>query len=549
MLFERQIGAIKQQLAALNASQRVAIGLCAAIVAGSLLWLTQWSLQHERVPLYSEALTDQQLRDIAGQLTLRGEDFEEREQSIWVRPDQRRRIMMSLVERRTGPKSLSFTFKEMIGQDNVFAPESTRQRQYTIALQNELAMTIRTMEMVRDASVHIAADHEPLRLGQPRSRPKATVTVEMMGRERLPKEVVETLAGLVSGAVPRLEPQDVTVVDVVGRSYRLGNPEDELASELYDLQRQKEGELRGKIEDMLAHIPGVIATVSLKLDPQASQTVERKLGEPVVKREYREESTMAHAHAAAEPGVEANVGAALVGASGGENSISERIETEYQVERDNTVTTTSRQPGEVLEAAASVQIPRSYVVAAVRARSTAPDVQPEEDDIDDEAAELVRRIQDMVAPILVARAKPQVEVGIYFDDAASRAAAVAPPPAAAGLRLALPELMSAYGKQAGLVALAVIALVAVLQISRRSGAAALPDAETSAGSRSMPLGELVVDGGPIGEAGSPDAFLIARETDESSIRARQMAQQVTDLINDDPESAAQLVRRWIGRER
>ena len=42
---------INAQLGGLNASQRLAIGLCAALIAGSLLWLMQWSASPEFVPL------------------------------------------------------------------------------------------------------------------------------------------------------------------------------------------------------------------------------------------------------------------------------------------------------------------------------------------------------------------------------------------------------------------------------------------------------------------------------------------------------------------
>ena len=54
----RQLTAyIAAQMSVLTVSQRLAIGLCAALIAGSLLWLLQWSTTPELVPLVTTELS------------------------------------------------------------------------------------------------------------------------------------------------------------------------------------------------------------------------------------------------------------------------------------------------------------------------------------------------------------------------------------------------------------------------------------------------------------------------------------------------------------
>ncbi len=548
MFLDKQIEIIKRQLTGLDASQRVALALCAVVVAGSMLWLTQWSLEKELVPLYTQVLREDEITDIARYLTLSGESFEERTgEGIWVSPEDRRRVLMKLVANNAGPKTFTYSFDEMLQGANVFAPEATRQRQYMIALQNELAKTISTMQDIRTATVYIAQESKELRLGYARNKPTATVTVDPIGSERLNPSVVETLVRLVSGAVTRLEPQNVRVVDLKGRFYKVDDPDNAFGGALYDLQRHKEQQLLSKIENILAHIPGVMATVSLKLDEQVSTTLEEKLGEPAIAREMREETESSNRQAGAEPGVGANVSAALLGGSSGTRNTTEKSETEFQSERDRTVTNTRKNPGEIVEAAASILIPRSYLIAAIKSMNGQGDAEPSQQDVEDFRDQETRKIRDLIEPILVAVAEPKIEVDVYFDQAQALVANPLGDPATVQQSTVM-TFVNDHSRQIGLIGLALAALGLTARVVKRTGEhAGTPDLGPGMKSGGPVGGELAFGEGAIGDAGTPDAFLIARETDEGSIRARQMAEQVSEMINDDPENAAQLVRRWIER--
>ena len=67
---------ISAQLSVLTVSQRLAIGLCAALVAGSLLWLLQWSTTPELVPLITQEFTFDELEAAEQSLSSNGIRYE-----------------------------------------------------------------------------------------------------------------------------------------------------------------------------------------------------------------------------------------------------------------------------------------------------------------------------------------------------------------------------------------------------------------------------------------------------------------------------------------
>lgn len=547
-IFGTQIETIKRQLSGLEPSQRVALGLCVVVISGAIFMLTQWSLQREMVPLYAEKLTDEQLESAARQLQMMREDYELRDDDIYVRPVDQRRLIMALNARNSGPRDLSITFETLLKDNDNFASTQTTQYNQNIALSNELALMIQSWPKISDARVMIAP--ETRRRLNKATMPTATVQVRLAQGTQMDKGIVESLARLVSGAVPGLQPQNVSVVDLVaGRSYVVDDQEDRFSSTLYDLQRRREAELKSKIEDLLSYVPGLIAQVRLKLDDQNVSRVDTELDEPAVRREVKEETSQTNQSSAQEPGVSANTGVALAGAGSGQSSTDEKTETEYMQERGGSVTQTQKRPGAVLKVAASIGVPRSYFVAAVKALAGDSDTEPTVEQIDAYIDEQIPEIEKRVKPLLDANAEVEstVVVSVYADRAVEYIQQG--PLEGSEKATSVVGFVSAHGKQLGLLAMVAVAMGIMMLMVRKGGAATVaPGLDEQEAVPSGPLGEFYVDEGAVGKAGSPDAFLIAQETDENSIRLRQISQQVTDLIEDDPEGAAQLVRRWIERE-
>ncbi len=544
--FDAQIQSIRRQLSGLETSQRVALGLCVIILAGAILMLTQWSLERQMVLLYADEMTADEITSAERHLQSMGETYEIRSDDIFVRPKDQARLIMALNARNSGPTKLNVTFEKLLKDKNTFASAQTTRNNYNWALANELALMIQSWSIVSDARVRIApSTRQKLRQ---RSNPTATVQVSLVPGTQMSKSIVESLARLVAGAVPGLEPQHVNVIDqVAGRSYVVDDPEDQFGGNLFELQRQQEKELKTKIEELLSYIPGVLAQVRLKLDDQAVSSVVTTLDEPAVKRETKNETSKSRQSPTLELGMQANTGAALQAGTTGQSDTTEKTETEFMAERGGLVTQTAKKPGAVLKAAASIGVPRSYFIGALKALKGGAD-EPQPDEIDTYIQEQIPLIQKQVQPILDAGAEEEstVVVSVYADQAVTF---ITPTPLEPAEASSVMDFVSANGKQIGLFALAVLAMGMMMMMARKSGTSvSMQDDGVADVMPGGSLGDLYVDDGAIGKAGSPDTFLIAQETDENCIRTRQISKQVSDLINDDPDGAAQLVRRWIERE-
>ena len=463
-IFDAQIETIKRQLSGLETSQRVALGLCVVIIAGAVLMLTQWSLQREMGLLYDEKLSADEIESVARQLQVLGEEYEVRGDDIFVRPTDRRRLIMALNARNTGPADLGITFETLLKDNQTFASAQTKQHHQNVALSNELALMIQSWSKVQSARV-IVSPPTRRRLGKP-SRPTATVQVSLVQSAKMDKGIVESLARLVAGAVPGLEPQHVSIVDQrAGRSYRVDDADDQFGSTLYDLQKQRERELKAKIESLLAYIPGVIAQVRLKLDEQTVSSVATELEEPVIKREVKDETTTTNQSSSQEPGVSANTGVALRGGGTGSSSTKEKTELDY-MGAGGKVTQVNKKPGTVLRVAASIGVPRSYFVGALKALSGESGPKPTPEDIDLYIEEQQIEIERQIKPILEANAEEEatVVVSVYADRAAEF---ISPAPAEEAPEAStMVYLVSAHGKQIGLFAMAALAMGLMMMMAR-----------------------------------------------------------------------------------
>jgi flagellar biosynthesis/type III secretory pathway M-ring protein FliF/YscJ len=54
---------------------------------------------------------------------------------------------------------------------------------------------------------------------------------------------------------------------------------------------------------------------------------------------------------------------------------------------------------------------------------------------------------------------------------------------------------------------------------------------------------------PLGDALSIDSMLEGHELDSHAVRTQQIAKQVAELVDKNPENVSELIRRWISHSR
>ena len=149
------------------------------------------------------------------------------------------------------------------------------------ALEGELARTIRTLQGVRAARVHLVLPRrEPF--ARDRQEAQASVVLTMAGAARLDREGVQAVVNLIAAAVPGLKPQSVSIVDSRGNLLaRAGQPMPGVAAaqSADELRHGAEVRISHAVEEMLERSVGagrVRAEASVDMDfDQVRETQEK----------------------------------------------------------------------------------------------------------------------------------------------------------------------------------------------------------------------------------------------------------------------------------
>lgn len=547
---------ITAQLSVLSVSQRLAIGLCAALVVVSFLWLLQWSTSPLMVPMVSRELSFEDLDAAEQALRSSGVRFEVRGARLYVPPGERRNAQRIVHSAGALPEGSLFDMDAVVADSNPFQSPEARSYAQNYAKGNELAKIITTSPFVTSAAVLINPVTKR-RLGGTTDVPTASVTVTLaLGRE-MTHEVVEGFAKLVAGAVGGLKPHNVSIVDArTLRSHTLPHPEDAASFDVFNMVKRREDHYREKILGKLADIPGLQVEVAVELDTSRRVTRNTKHGAPAMKLEKTDSTDQSSSARSAEAGVQANMGQALSGGGQGGSNTSEKNITENFEPKMTQTETIEQMPFGISKVTAAVGIPRSFIVGVFRARY--PDITDDPKD-DDPAfvavgAEQVGRVKTSVELIVMAKSPDDVEVDVYPDMSWTMEKGMwsrAP----GGLALAQPDvttfdtltMVRTYGPQAGLATLAVVSLFMVMRVVRKSSEVAVRRHRSAADSLAFPEEEevLTVGGSSVGQAEVSEGLLAGKEIDPEALRYQELGHEVTRLVAADPEGTAQLIRRWV----
>jgi flagellar M-ring protein FliF len=137
---------------------------------------------------------------------------------------------------------------------------------YQRALEGELERTIQTLRDVESARVHLVMPTESVFLDREREA-KASVILRLRSRQ-LSEDTHRAIASLVSGAVDKLRPQNVTITDADTNqpfvSHQPGSPSD----------AELEEQLSRRLVSTLAPVVGtqrIRASVSVEYDTSSSE--------------------------------------------------------------------------------------------------------------------------------------------------------------------------------------------------------------------------------------------------------------------------------------
>ena len=540
-----RLARISQQLAGLSASQKMLTASLVAIMVMTLLWWGKFAGNPEMEPVLNQSLAADDIAIMTRQLDARGLSYQIVGDRLMVPADKKMQILAELGFAQVLPSDTSAGFNEIIQQMSPFDSQSQKDRMWLQATQVTLAQVIRGFPNVTNATVMI--DPRSERRIEGSVTPSASIIITTRNGAGNPKQLATAAADVVAGSQSGLKPSRISVV-INGMTVRLSDDNDQSmarGSEFIDLTRSHEKYFRDKVEEQLSFIRGVMVSVTVKLNTkQVSErqtTVDPKnflQKETRVETENTESST---GGPGGEPGVQANTSAQVpqgVGASGGV-STTEKTRTDFMVESSKKDTTTLAPAGDAQVVAASVRVPRSYFVNILRARNKGADP----DDVAVEAfitSELPKIRDDVkMCTNLIDDDSVRVETYADLDPSLDPSGNPMPEIASSGITVAL----GGHTREIAIGGLALVSLFMLMMMVRKSQPAPLI--------ASIPeLGPTPNLGGveeAIGTVGDGNPMLDAVELDEDAVKTQQMMEQVSNMVKENPDAAASLVKRWLNR--
>ncbi len=141
---------------------------------------------------------------------------------------------------------------------------------YIRAIEGELARTIKKIDAIKDAKVNIALPQDSI-FAREEDEAKASVIVSLWPGKDLSKEQVKAIIFLVSHAVTKLKPQNVTVVDNRGRvlSDLIAQDQSSEPHDVVDIKRKIKRDIEKSIQSMLARALGaqkVVVRASVEVE-------------------------------------------------------------------------------------------------------------------------------------------------------------------------------------------------------------------------------------------------------------------------------------------
>ncbi len=484
---------------------------------------------------------------------------------IYVPQDQVARLRLSLASEGI-PAGGSIGYEIFDRADALGTTNFVQQINQIRALEGELARTIRSIHQVRSARVHLVMPKREL-FSRERAEPTASVVLALQGS--LDKGQVSAIQHLIASAVPGMKANNVSVIDSNGDLLARGADDGQLdAANSEDMRRSYEARMSQAIEQLLAQTLGagkVRAEVTADLDFNQITTNKEDFnpdGQVVRSTQSVEETGNSQERQGANnvsvanntpnpPGQEAGGGA-------GSNAQNSRTEETVNYEISKIVQTEVKASGNVKRISAAVLVDGLYQTAEDGTKTYQP-----------RSADELAQIDSLVKSAIgfdASRGDVVQVVNMKFAEAEMAGDA-----GTMLLGLDKTDLM----RLAELLVLAVVAALVLLLVVRPllSRLLAMPSSAPSnvalAGpgdsGLALPPGAaaaLAIPGpAPVGLPGLPsmpsssEAEAIAAEIEqmidlnqvEGRVRASSV-RKISDLVDQHPEQAVNLIRQWVYQE-
>lgn len=242
-------------LKSLGAARLAAMGAVTMALIGFFAFLMMQMTAPVMVPLFTD-LTVEDSNAILKDLERQAIPFQVKNDGsiIMVPKDKVTRLRMKLAEGGL-PKGGGVGYEIFDKSDALGATSFIQNINHLRALEGELARTIRSIDRVQAARVHLVLPERPL---FSRDKVEATASIVLKVRGQLEPQQVRAIRHLVASAVNGMKPERVSVIDEAGRLLADGARQDNLVGGVTADERKTafESRLRNQVEDIVSSVVG-----------------------------------------------------------------------------------------------------------------------------------------------------------------------------------------------------------------------------------------------------------------------------------------------------
>ncbi|ODA42521.1 flagellar basal-body MS-ring/collar protein FliF [Desulfosporosinus sp. BG] len=356
----------------LSSPQKIITVIAPLLVAGALVYLITWAGTPQYVPIFTK-LSDTDAAAITTKLKDLKVDYKLQDNGSTITVPQQSSADIRLQLASAGlPEQSKFSF-DSLNTMHLGETDADRKLRYVLGLQNELENTLKTLNGVQDARVHIVIPEPSLFIDSEKSA-TAAVTVKLAPGTKLGDDQIRAIANLMAGSVEGLQPENVTIVDTSGNvlSDVLGKSSDpqRLTGTQYQLQQTVEEDIQKSVQTMLDRVLGVgktVVRINVALDfDQIKRTKQTNGPGAVVSEQSSTENTTNGTGTAAggTPGVTANGAPTYATGASGVNATSTKSDVTKNYQVDTTQEEQVVSPGAVKHLSVSVMADADTVTQA-----------------------------------------------------------------------------------------------------------------------------------------------------------------------------------------
>ena len=537
---------VRSVMAKLTPTQRLSLGLLAGVVAVSfiiLIVINTSSSASGYVNLFSQQPDAERQAYVLQKLGTA--DYKIEEGIIKVRKNDKDRLAAMLLQDKQYQEKDWFA---SLFESNLMDTDSLRDKKFIIARERELGAIISYFESVKRANVNINPGDDTRYFNDDIRRATAAVLVELKpGVNKLSQETVNSIAGAVACSIKGLSPENISICDYSGKNYRPNINKDNAPTDNDRLEvTSKISEYFEEKIRQLIDYPGVAVAFFPNID--WDRTEMRKVTYPAGPEEKTYDAHTVTQTGGSETtggvvGVDTNVGdstgpnmpasapASTPAAESGNVSSKKETDKREFVKIDEIQEYIQKYPGKIDDRMVSVSIPYNILATPISGGKAPQDPAEAEKIVQANIA----RIKQQIKPAIGLTDDPKDDAKVYV---AARHPLEAPEVKQASAAESFWEYSQPLIGKAAIVVFALLSLGLVATFVKRN----IPKPQQ------IPIEEIEEKIEKEVEKEKKDFLSDMEKMDDKELKALQVKERVQEMIDENAESAASLLKTWIQKE-